>query len=356
MLDPEGISKHMELVFFFYGLAFFTLGVTVLAQPRRENSTDLVRSMWLLGGFGILHGVCEWVYLLDLLAGATEQTRPVHLLLSGGSFLFLFEFGRRLLRLALLSRADTERFIRWLEAPYPYALVLVAVAGHLATPGPVATSLTTWLRYTVAFPGSLFAAAGFLILARSGQGETGSAVRGTFGSLAYILLAYGLLSLVAAPLPFFPASVINTHTFRELFDLPVQIPRTAVAWVAAVAIGSLFHLFHRAARHELRSALNEANRLRQHSEMILATTDDAICGVERIPPPGNCWAALPSTFWGGRSASSGFRRRKMIRPRRTGRISPVRCRTGPTGSTFSGRTVPGFRWSTPVHRVMKTGN
>lgn len=270
----------MDLVFFLYGLAFFTLGVTVLAQPRRETS-DLVRCMWLLGGFGITHGVCEWVYLLDISRGPPERYEPVHLVLSSGSFLFLFEFGRRLLRLALRPQPGAQRYLRWTTAPYAYTLILLGAIGHMLTPGELTTGLHVWLRYTVAFPGAMFTAIGFQILARNGHGETGCAVRSTFGSLAYILLAYGLLSVVVPPAPFFPASVINSQSFRQLFGIPVQVPGTAVAWIAAVAVGSLFHLFHRAARRELRDALTEANRLQQHSEIILETTDDAICGVER---------------------------------------------------------------------------
>jgi hypothetical protein len=55
------ISDHMLVVFFIYGLAFFLMGVAILLQPRLGSVFKIENSLWLLAGFGLLHGLGEWM-------------------------------------------------------------------------------------------------------------------------------------------------------------------------------------------------------------------------------------------------------------------------------------------------------
>ena len=55
------VNDHMLLVFFIYGLAFFLLGIAILLQPRWGSAFNIGNSLWLLAGFGLLHGLAEWM-------------------------------------------------------------------------------------------------------------------------------------------------------------------------------------------------------------------------------------------------------------------------------------------------------
>ena len=60
----------MLVVFFSYGLAFFLLGVAILLQPRRGSAFKIGNSLWLLAGFGIFHGLGEWMDMFLTLGDA----------------------------------------------------------------------------------------------------------------------------------------------------------------------------------------------------------------------------------------------------------------------------------------------
>jgi len=49
----------MPLVFFFYGLAFFTMGVALLARASSLAQDEAGRRFALLGGFAITHSANE---------------------------------------------------------------------------------------------------------------------------------------------------------------------------------------------------------------------------------------------------------------------------------------------------------
>ena len=49
------------ILYLFYGLAFFTLGVAILSRDIRLSELGIARIIWLLAVFGIVHGFHEWL-------------------------------------------------------------------------------------------------------------------------------------------------------------------------------------------------------------------------------------------------------------------------------------------------------
>ena len=54
-------------LYFFYGLAFIFLGLSILSKDIRASDLKLAGSLWLLAGFGFTHGTHEWIELYMLL-------------------------------------------------------------------------------------------------------------------------------------------------------------------------------------------------------------------------------------------------------------------------------------------------
>ena len=85
----------MITIFFLYGLAFFSLGVAITVYPRKDSAFRLADKLWLIAGFGIVHGVHEWIEMFILMnkpaeAGLLDLFSIVSLVIS---FLFLIYFG-----------------------------------------------------------------------------------------------------------------------------------------------------------------------------------------------------------------------------------------------------------------------
>ena len=93
----------MVLVYFVYGLAFFTMGFAIALELRQSSGLKLAASLPFLAAFGILHALVEWSDMLLFVESASptisglETLRLVRTLLLGISTGALLQFGASLL-------------------------------------------------------------------------------------------------------------------------------------------------------------------------------------------------------------------------------------------------------------------
>ncbi len=241
---------HMLVVFFVYGLAFFLLGTAILLKQDKRSSLKLRSLLLLLAGFGLLHGASEWSDMF-LALGETYWTpflfriiKTIGFYLGLGSFVFLLAFGLRSVAL------DRSRF-NWLERASVIVSLLFAA---VVTVHGIRSGLSDqWyvtsgvlMRYLLAFPGSLIAAAGLFRQSQSREIKeiNSSAIHSNIRGLAAVFVVYALLAGVIVPqAPFPPAAFINYSSFENVFGLPVQIFRAACSLLAALFVSGLLNAF-----------------------------------------------------------------------------------------------------------------
>jgi signal transduction histidine kinase len=241
----------MILVWFVYGLAFFVLGVAILIYPKKDSRFDLAQYIWMVGAFGIIHGLNEW---LSMFIALGQQSRPLppallaeaRVFTLAGSFFFLIQFG-----VTILSRHAGRR-------PWLCATPLLLVVGWLAlvlTTEPSRRHLMAdiWGRYLLCIPGTILTAWG-LFSQRSGFRVVRlHAVTGHLAVAAVTFLLYGVFAgLFVRKGGFFPATVFNYENFIALTGAPVQIFRTFCAVVLAWSIVRILDVFRWETQEALR--------------------------------------------------------------------------------------------------------
>ena len=103
MIDPLTII----IIFFFYGLAFFLMGVGIFIELGHASDYRLRRALRPLAVFGIIHGMHEWsemfqiIYVSYIGGEISVIWRGVTLGILAFSFLTLAAFGAFLLSQAL---------------------------------------------------------------------------------------------------------------------------------------------------------------------------------------------------------------------------------------------------------------
>ncbi len=241
-------NEHMLVVFFIYGLAFFFLGTAILLKQDKRSTLRL------------------WTPFLF------RTIKIIGFYLGLGSFVFLLAFGVRSVAL------DNSRF-KWLERASLIASLLFAVVVSLHG---IRTGLSNqWyvtsgvlMRYLLAFPGSLLAAAGLFRQSQSPEIKdiNSSAVLRNMRGVAVVFAVYALLAGVIVPkAPFPPATFINYTSFENMFGLPVQIFRAACSVLAALFITGILNAFSAVAYEELEKQVQErTSDLAKINETLLA--------------------------------------------------------------------------------------
>lgn len=256
----EASSQYLILVFFAYGLAFFTLGVVLTLVSRQESSLPIVPSLWLLAIFGILHGIHEWIEMFMLATRPTTGAVRIELLglaLLVVSFLFLGAFGAD-----SLQRSGVRRTILWV----PVILLGFWMASVVIVGGVGATGVQRvgprWLdeadvlaRYLLAIPGALLAAAALMAQQRDFRARGMPSFGRDLVWAATALLVYGVVGqLFVRQTEVFPSTVINYDLFLRWFGIPVQLLRAAAAVVLLVFMMRALRAFEVESRRRLDEA------------------------------------------------------------------------------------------------------
>jgi len=237
-----GVS-FIVLVYFAYGLAFFSMGLLVALEGGRSSDIRLRKALRPLAGFGIIHAIHEWIEMFEQMGHFHNDAfyAALGLAILAFSFISLAAFGSFLLAYTEVSRRLILLIPITLEAIWVFGLyhfrdqytgdILWAIAD-------------TWTRYTLAIPAALLTAIG--LVAQQRAFRRSGLVR--FGRDAlWAAIAFGWYGLFGQAFsqntPIFPSNIINQEVFLSIFGFPIQLFRAITAVAAAVFVIRFLHAF-----------------------------------------------------------------------------------------------------------------
>src|SRR3990172_7085633 len=130
------------LIFFFYGLAFFSMGLAILLERGHGSNARLRLALAPLAAFGLIHGSHEWLEMFDRLEilpwaiPGHNAWELVRIVLLATSFLSLSMFGA-----SLLDRIRPQPRLRWIDS---VALSVLWLLGILVLLRRLNVTLTFW--------------------------------------------------------------------------------------------------------------------------------------------------------------------------------------------------------------------
>lgn len=259
----EFFVHNIVAVYFYYGLAFFVMGVALLFSSRRPSQLRFALAILPLATFGLLHATHEWYEMfqqIELLGNGgmppslTEELGRLLLLVS--SFVSLLVFA-----LLLLTNNATPKWRLW----GPVALILLLwlaatlwlAARFQLTPLQTINLADTLSRYSIGIPAALLGAWALMTQQRIFREYDMPQFGRDLVWAAAALLLYGVVGQIfVKETVVSPSHVLNTANFITWFGIPVQLFR------AAMAAGLTFFLLRalRAFDTEETRRLEQANR------------------------------------------------------------------------------------------------
>jgi signal transduction histidine kinase len=226
-------------IYFFYGLAFFSMGLMVAIEGGRSSDERLRKALRPLAVFGLVHAANEWLDMFGQFNQALGYAqhpilRALGLAALTFSFLSLAAFGSFLLSSSKSAQRVSLLVPLGLEALWVFGIL---VFRSRYSPEVMWEVADVWTRYTVGLPSAGLAAIGLIAqqrafrrsgLTRFGQDSLWAAI--AFGW-------YGLIGqLFTRPSPLPPSNFLNYTLFQNLFGFPIQLLRALLAIAAAVFV------------------------------------------------------------------------------------------------------------------------
>ena len=238
----------MMFLYFVYGLAFFSLGISLWIYPKKDSEYLLANTLWLVALFGIFHGTHEWLQMFLSVRGLPDSLslhlKAASLFTLPVSFSFLVAFG-----MAVIRRHGRKHLTAWaLPAILFAAWLSVAATGHGNW-----TNANIWARYLLGVPGIFLSSYALVLQSAVFKNRMPSiAVRMDVAAGAFVV--YGICAGLIVPRGnFFPASVVNDAAFFAAAGVPVQLVRTLCALVISYSMITVLRIFDFETRDRLRS-------------------------------------------------------------------------------------------------------
>jgi len=255
----------LTVVFFFYGLAFFTMGLAVALESRRASALAFGHHLHWLAAFGFLHSLVEWADMF-LLIYPTEPVSDVLLIIRTImlplSTIVLVRFG-----IGLVSEAGPlPEWVTFVPVVLlvPLSLLMAYGLTIAVTELPMQTAADVWSRYLLYFPGCLLASFGFLRqwwgLRRAGwERVPGLLLGAALGFLINSIFA----GLIVPPAPYGLAPWLNYDRILAITGVPVQVWRGLAALVVAFFVVRALGVFEAERERQLVTLRVERDRSQQ---------------------------------------------------------------------------------------------
>ena len=206
------MANWATLGYFFQGLTFFTLSLTVTFLQYRSRRIQLARRLYWLGGFAICEAFVAWNNLfLSLQAEVTLFPAVLSPVVMAVGYVFLLAFGIQTLVPEEKAHAVTYLPL-WLNLIWfiPYTLALIL---NFSNPTPLLVIMRVCVRYMFALPGGILTAIGLRRQSYRGlEAELRLLIRPSMRLIESMAGTFGLLNLFLVPkAPFFPASYLNVE-------------------------------------------------------------------------------------------------------------------------------------------------
>ncbi|MFH0790573.1 MAG: ATP-binding protein [Candidatus Omnitrophota bacterium] len=255
----EFFTENLYLFHFICGLAFFTMGIAILVYPRRESSFKLSGIIRWLAVFGLGHALNEWSEMFFHIKGYTFKVWDMAALVF--SYIFFFEFGRRLIRLNLKKFLDT----RMAAAMYFFIFALILILKQ---------KLDISLRYYLALPGGFLAAAGFILYYRDNRSVFSQLkVRRYFIMAAVSIGVYGLSEGIVIPQA---DSIIRYTSFMGIIDILSHIFHAICVSLLTWSVWNILGIFNWEVRKKLEDTLYETTKQNVYVDNIFVSIVDSL--------------------------------------------------------------------------------
>lgn len=273
-------NQNIILIYFIYGLAFFSMGLAILLELGHTSEMDFAYALRPLAAFGLVHGAHEWIEMFLLIQGDFQDglsnlwLSSLRIILLALSFMLLIAFGARLIA------GPGGRKTQWIMM---LSLLVIWIFGLLwvlynQPPSPqrmVAADVYT--RYSLAIPGAVLAAWGLILqrrrFIRMRLPDFGRDV--LFAAVAFAL--YGCVGqLFSSSSLIFPSEYLNQDLFVRTFGIPVQFFRALMAVLVAVFIIRSMRAFEAETRRRIQELhekeMNQRKRLEDTRAELLHRT------------------------------------------------------------------------------------
>jgi signal transduction histidine kinase len=230
----------ITLVYFIYGLAFFSMGLAMLLESGRSPLLAGASVLLPLAVFGFVHGGHEWIEMFLDKSDWLVAQKPVWLAWLRIAILLISFVSLLIFSLRMLNQ-DTHlgkrQRIYWISGLGGYLLLIILFTAFAwSSHSDRLIHVDASVRYFLAVPAAALAGVAMQRRAAMARREGNPNLGVSFAGVAVGFVIYAVTQLVVPPLDVFPGNVLNTVSFIDFAGFPVQVVRAVMAVMITIGL------------------------------------------------------------------------------------------------------------------------
>lgn len=217
------------LIYFVYGLAFFSMGIALLLETMRSPTLVDRRALVYLAIFGLLHGMHEWVEIIILQGIDIGLPFPTSISWARVAWLVISFIPLVIFGVLMLQSSPSSRMPFLIAGSLLALYIMMLYLNFRQEPQNMVLRADDLARYLLAVPGAILAGFGLRARAHQVRSEGRHLLSRRFWWAAFGFILYGITQIFVPPSSMFPASVVNTALFISVIGIPIQLFRAAAA-------------------------------------------------------------------------------------------------------------------------------
>lgn len=252
------------IIYFIYGLAFFSMGLVMLLESyRADPGTPQVGLMRPLAFFGLLHGIHEWleVFLIQIdqsIFESVNQLKWIRLVLLATSFVSLWLYSIAAFRFAR-DHITVLTIFGLITLPI-FALIVLSnvVASYLAGDILLYQLVGSLVRYGLGVTGAAVATLGLQAAALKATADDRKPLDTHLKLTSFGFGIYSITQLFVPAMDTILASWLNATAFQIITGIPIQVIRAIAGIIMTIGLVNVTRYLE----YERRSYLVELNYAR----------------------------------------------------------------------------------------------
>lgn len=230
----------ITVLYFIYGLAFYSMGLAMLLETRRVPLLAGPRTLHPFSMFFFINGIANWVEVVFFLAAwrGYELTRGfywLHFFLLLTSFSYLSIFSVRAINPIDRKSHPAEKFVLAGLIVFYLALIVLLVLWQDQTTDQI-NMLTRIIRYCLAIPGALMAALALWRVSHAAMAVTNQQLRTSLRIVSICFVLFGVSQIFVSISDWFVVNRIAQFEMGDLYVVSLQCARTALALMMTLGL------------------------------------------------------------------------------------------------------------------------
>jgi len=268
-------SNNIAFIQFIYGTTFLLITTMILVIDKKESDFAISKIFYLFVLYTLPHALSDYISVWSIIKGYDGILLNIKKIITYTSYIFLFEFGRRLFIII-----DPKR---WKKSHYLYPIIFAAIITSALLTGDFFKNIDAFIGYFLRFPAGIMIGLGLRQYYKENEKKlSGLRLYKYFFTCGIALILWAFFcGIIRDKGTVFPANLLYIDSFFNYTYIPVYLFRTICGIIILWSMHGILSIFNWETRFRIKQAYITEKNTNENLDNILSNIADIMIVINK---------------------------------------------------------------------------